>query len=116
MCDVMRNQVGLRYRKIIRLAPQTNSPRCLILRQQSALVFLKLFQSKRRLINIDESWLDAVRYQRRCWQPKEGCPGERQINIKPRITLIAAIDNHGAVLLSLLQANSDEEIMELYLT
>ena len=31
--DVMRNQAGLRYKKIVRLAPQTNSLRCLYLRQ-----------------------------------------------------------------------------------
>ena len=98
----MRNQAGLRYKKIVRLAPQANSLRCLYLRQQSALVFLQLFKSKRRLINIDESWLDAIRYQRRCWQPKQRAVGEKQINVSPRLTLIAAIDNHGGVFLSVL--------------
>ena len=51
---VMREQVGLRYRRIVRLAPQANSDRCLIQRQQCALVFQELFQTKRRIINIDE--------------------------------------------------------------
>ena len=50
----MRDLVDLRYRKIVRIAPQTNSHRCLIQRQQCALVFLELFKSKRRIINIDE--------------------------------------------------------------
>ena len=79
-------------------------------------MFLELFKTKRRFINIDESWLDSVRYQRRCWQPKAGGPGVRQIGINPRITLIAGIDSLGGVFISLLQANSDSEIMEIYLT
>ena len=51
---VMREQVGLRYRRIVRLAPQANSDRCRIQRQQCGLVFLELLQTKRRIINIDE--------------------------------------------------------------
>ena len=50
----MREQAGLRYWKIVRLAPQANSRRCLISRQRCAMVFLELFSQKRRLINIDE--------------------------------------------------------------
>ena len=50
----MREQVDLRYRKIIRLAPRANSGRCLITRQRCAMVFLELFAQKRRFINIDE--------------------------------------------------------------
>ena len=73
----MKTQAGLSYKKIVRLAPKANSIENLISRQQCALLFLKLFKSKRRLINIDETWLDSVRYQRRCWQPKVGSPGEK---------------------------------------
>ena len=50
----MRDQVDLRYRRIVRLAPRANSQRCLISRQRCAMVFLELFSRKRRLINIDE--------------------------------------------------------------
>ena len=64
---IMREQVDLRYQKIVRVAPQANSKRCLIQRQQCVVKFLNLFQTKRRVISLDESWLDSVRYQRRCW-------------------------------------------------
>ena len=50
----MHDQADLRYRKIVRLAPRTNSQRCLISRQRCAMVFLELFAQKRRFINIDE--------------------------------------------------------------
>ena len=64
---IMKEQLDLSYKLIVRLAPQTNSLANRIQRQQCALLFLQLFKTKRRLINIDESWLDSVRYQRRCW-------------------------------------------------
>ena len=50
----MRDQLGLRYRKIVRLAPQANSRRCLIQRQQCALKFLELCQTKTRWLALDE--------------------------------------------------------------
>ena len=112
---VMQEQLELRYKLIVKLAPQANSLANRIQRQQCALLFLQLLKTKRRLINIDESWLDSVRYHRRCWQPKGGGPGTRQIGIRPRITLIAGLDNLGAVFFTLLQANSDNETMEIYL-
>ena len=114
--QVMREEVGLRYRRIVRLAPQANSRRCLIQRQQCALTFLQLCRSKRRWIALDESWLDSVRYQRRCWQRRGGGPGEKQIGISPRLILVAGVDNFGASFFTLLQANSDSETMEVFLT
>ena len=113
---VMKEQLGLSYKSIVRLAPKTNSIENLICRQQSALVFLKLYKTKRRFIDIDETWLDSVRYQRRCWQPRGGAPGEKQLVISPRISLIAGIDSLGEVFVSLLQANNDTETMEIFLT
>ena len=50
----MREQVDLGYRKIVRLAPHTNSKRCLISWQRCMMVFLKLLAPKPRFINIDE--------------------------------------------------------------
>ena len=49
---VMKTYAGLSYKKIVRLAPRANCIENLISRQQCALLFLKLFKSKRRLINI----------------------------------------------------------------
>ena len=73
--QVMKEQLDLSYKRIVRLAPQANSVAKLIQRQQCAIVFLKLYKSKRRFVNIDESWLDSVRYHRRSWQLKKGSRG-----------------------------------------
>lgn len=55
---LMRERLNLKYSKISRIALKANSDQNLIQRQRCALEFLKLYQSKRRFINIDESWLD----------------------------------------------------------
>ena len=66
----MREDLNMRYLKIIRTAPHANSDKSLVLRQQSALKLLKLMNTKSRLINIDESWLGESDFRRRKWQLK----------------------------------------------
>ena len=93
--QVMRDLLNLRYNKIVKLPVQGNSERCLVQRQQCALEFLELIQTKRRIINIDESWVDSGDYRRRCWQRKgvsNSLPAKR---VSPRITLILALDSEG---------------------
>ena len=44
---------------------QCNQERCLVLRQQYALRMLALLEQGRRIINVDESWLNGTRFLRR---------------------------------------------------
>ena len=81
-----------------------------------ALEFLKLVQTKRRIFNIDESWVDSGDYRRRCWQRKGLSNSLPVKKVSPRITLIVALDSEGKIYASLLQANSDSETMQLFLT
>ena len=74
---LLKRQLGLSYLKVKALSPQTNSIRSLACRQAYAMRMLGAMLAGRRIINIDESWLDSVRYQRRCWQHKEGGIGEK---------------------------------------
>ena len=65
--DVMRNLLDLRYTKIVNIPVHGNSERCRVQRQQCAIEFLGLIQTKKRIISIDESWLDSGDYRRRSW-------------------------------------------------
>ena len=107
----MRNELDLRYRKISKLAPLANKERCRVQRQQAAVKYLKILKTKQRVITIDESWIDSGDYLRRCWQKREDAQGRPAIKVTPRISLIIALDSHGAIYASLLQANSDSEVM-----
>ena len=54
---IMRRELGLRFKKIKPLVPQTNRLRCLLCRQQYAMTMLEVLASGKRVLNVDESWL-----------------------------------------------------------
>ena len=56
----LKEEMGLRYRKLQKVAIQANSQRNLILRQQYALTMLPLLQTSARIINIDETWISTT--------------------------------------------------------
>ena len=68
----MRKDLRMGYRKTALVTIQGNSERCLVLRQQYALKMLPLLQSGRRIINVDESWLNQTIFVRRVWVPTDG--------------------------------------------
>ena len=70
---------------------------------------------QRRIINIDESWINGSRFIRRVWAPAD-YPAhipDRQVN--PRISLICALDTEGHMWFSLTQANTNSDVMCLFL-
>ena len=52
---VFKEDLGLRYRRVVHVAPQANSVRNLVLRQQFALIFLRLAGEGKEFINVDET-------------------------------------------------------------
>ena len=56
--QVFRKDMHLGYRVARTVPVQSNAERCLVLRQQYALKMLPLLKSDRRIINVDESWLN----------------------------------------------------------
>ena len=65
--QIMRQELSLRFKKIQQLAPQTNRLKNLVCRQQYALRMLEVLASGRRVINVDESWLNTMAYKRHSW-------------------------------------------------
>ena len=68
---VLRKDLHMGYRMVKTVTVQANSERCLVLRQQYAFRMLPLLESGRRIINIDESWLNQTRFIRRLWVPSD---------------------------------------------
>ena len=76
---------------------------------------LPLLESGKRIINIDESWLNQTRFLRKTWVPS-GCPSTfRDKQVNPRISLILALDTEGKMHYALTQANTDADVMTLFL-
>ena len=114
MCDVMRNNLNMRYRKIIPISMTANSPRNLVLRQQFAIKFIEILNSGKRVINVDESLLGQSDFRKRKWMVPGTSNSVAKKALQPRVSMIAALDNLGGVFISLVQGNSNSKIMEIY--
>ena len=66
----MQNQ-RLVYRKVKHVAVQSNSERCLVLRQRWAMSFLELDLKHKNVINIDETWLGMADWRNFHWKPRD---------------------------------------------
>ena len=56
--NVLKHILEMRYRKVKRIPFQGNSDRCMILRQQYAKFMLELLDGNKRVLNLDETWLN----------------------------------------------------------
>ena len=113
--NVMRKELRMGYRVAKTVAVQSNTERTLVLRQQYSLRLLPLLEMGRRIINVDESWLNHTRHLRRTWVPSSAPSTFREKQVAPRVSLILAIDTEGRVWCSLTQVNTDADIMTQFL-
>ena len=106
----------MRYKRVKRIPFRGNSERCLVLRQQYAKFMLGLLSSGRRVINIDETWINQTDFRRMKWRQR----GEtnslpcRQVN--PRVSLLTAIDTSGRVYFAATQVNTNSDIFLLFMS
>ena len=112
---VMRKELHMGYRLAKTVPVQSNSERCLVLRQQYALTILPMLEKRRRVINVDESWLNNTRFLRRLWAPSNAACTLTDKQVTPRISLIAAIDTTGKIWCALTQTNTDSDVMTCFL-
>ena len=110
----MRDDLGMRFRKVVPISIHGNSTKNLILRQQFAKVMLSLLLQGKTLVNTDESWVGMSDFRRRKWQVPGTTNFIPQLQTADRISMIAALDSNGSVYLSLLQSNSNGKVMDIY--
>ena len=103
------------YRKAATVPVQANSERCLVLQQQYALRMFTLLESGRRIINVDESWLNSTRFQRRLWVPVDAPGSISDKQVQPRISVLVALDTEGRIWAALTQASTDADVMTMFL-
>jgi hypothetical protein len=113
---VFRRVMMLKYKRVKHIAFTSNSERSLVLRQQAALVMLDILKSGKRILNIDETWLNTTSFQRRKWKQHGTTNSVRSLPVSPRISLILSFDSAGDIYLALTQVNTDHKMMQLYLS
>jgi hypothetical protein len=92
---ILRYDLGLRYKPLLYGAPEANTERCMVLRQQFAIRFLQILKDGKRVYNIDESWIDSMNYTRGHWRPRlYAMKGNKAVS--PRISLIACVGTDGS--------------------
>jgi hypothetical protein len=69
--QVMKDNLDMTYRKIVKTPVTANNDRNRIMRKQSSQKLFSYMKKSFRLINIDESWVGGSNYSRRAWKPKD---------------------------------------------
>ena len=111
----MRNDCNLSFIKAKKLSVGTNTEKSRVLRQQYALRMLPLLESKTRIINIDETWLNESSFIRKAWAPRNGLGNVKLNTVTPRLSMIAALDTEGRVWFSLSHSNTDSNVTITFL-
>ena len=111
----LKQELGLGYRMAKKVPIQGNSERCLVLRQQYSITMLSLLNEGKRLVNIDESWINETNFTRKIWCPADAAATITQRAVTPRLTLIAALDTEGRLYFSLTHANTDSDVLLVFL-
>ena len=112
---VMRKDLGLSYVMAKKLHPAANSARCLVLRQQYAMKMLELLQAGKKVVNLDETWINESSFVRKTWAPKDGKSNAALNTVIPRISMLAALDMDGRVWFALSHAATDSNMIALFL-
>ena len=115
ICKVFRNELGLKYKMSKKITFQGNSERNLVLRQQFAIEMLKLLDSKKRILNVDESSIVSLTFPRKKWKQHGTTNSIPHKQVQPSNSLIAAIDTEGDVYISITQVYTDASVMKVYL-
>ena len=69
----------------------------------------------KRVINIDETWLNETSFVRMVWAKKGGEANLRLNAVTPRLSLIAALDTDGKVWFCLGHATTSSDVMAVFL-
>ena len=93
-----------------------NSERNKVLRCLYAQKMLSIYSRDQLIVNLDETWLPQTDFRRACWN-KRGYKNSMPDQVMGhRVNMIAAISSQGHVWLSLTQCNTDENVMQMFLS
>ena len=68
MRKVIKEDLDMSYRQVACRVAQTNTVRCMVLRQRYAMKMISVLEQGFRVINVDESWLNWTHHLIKAWQ------------------------------------------------
>ena len=112
----MKKQFGLGYRKIKRVSLVGNSEKNRVLRCLYAQKMLQIYSQNNLIVNIDETWVPSTDYRRARWNKRGENNSMPDRVMGHRVNMITAISSQGDVWMSLTQCNTDENVMQMFLS
>lgn len=113
--SVMRDELGLKFKKSRPILARTNCISSRYQRQQSALHLIDALMAGKRVLNIDEASLSETSFIRKGW-------GERGKTLRPikrplgqSLSLIVAVDNFGASYFAAAHGTIDSRVFSTFL-
>ena len=94
---ILKTDIDYSYRKAKKVEPRTNTENSLVHRQKYAQTMLELLTKGKRIINVDESFIDQSNYTRRSWGHKQHRGSVKSTNMKESLKIFAALDTDGNV-------------------
>ena len=76
---------------------------------------VRLIEQEKRIINVDETWINESNFVRKVWGRKDGRGNARLSSVTPRISMIAALDIDGKVWYCLSHATTDSDCIRVFL-
>ena len=76
---------------------------------------MELLSEGKRVINIDETWINETSFIRKTWAEKDGLGNTQKNSVQPRVSMILAIDTEGSVWFTLSHSNTNSTTMKLFL-
>ena len=112
----MKEKYRLSYRRVKRVSYTGNSEQNKVLRSLYAQKMLQVYSQGKHVVNIDETWIPESDFRRRRWVAKGGDNSMAEGKMSHRINMIVAVSSEGHVWLSLTQCNTDENVMQMFLS
>ena len=76
----------------------------------------EIYSSNKHVVNIDESWIAESDYRRCRWVTKGEDNSLAERAVGHRVNMIVAVSSQGHVWLALTQCNTDENVMQMFLS
>ena len=77
---------------------------------------LELYNQGRHVVNVDESWVPDTDFRRFCWKKRGETNSLPENGMSHKINMIVAVSTEGQVWLALTQCNTDESVMQMFLS
>jgi chlorite dismutase len=86
-----------------------------VIRQKYAKKMLGLLDEGYIILNVDQSWLNMMDFRHRKWVVKDQRNSLAFKQVKPRLSVLAAIDTQGSVYMALTMSITDSDVICLFL-